>query len=150
MHYEIEFLPVAMAQLRALPKDIRRLIGGKIDRLQDDLETDVKNSRVSKTNTASGPEIIGCFLNWRVGQLWFMLWVTGRTFMSNTLAVSNKSRAAWSQLDKQLIQAKALLRQMRQTVEDVEDARTIEKAKSAHGNKPRIPWSQVKKEVGLD
>jgi len=79
-----------------------------------------------------------------------MLWVTGRIFMSNTLAVANKSRAAWNQLDKQLIQAKALLRQMRQTVEDVEDARTIEKAKSAHGNKARIPWSQVKKEVGLD
>ena len=31
-----------MAQLRALPKDIRRLIGGKIDRLQDDLSADVK------------------------------------------------------------------------------------------------------------
>jgi mRNA interferase RelE/StbE len=42
MRYEIEFLPVAMAQLRALPKDIRRLIGGKIDRLQDDLSADVK------------------------------------------------------------------------------------------------------------
>jgi hypothetical protein len=39
---------------------------------------------------------------------------------------------------------------MRQTVEDVEDARTIEQAKRAHGQKPRIPWSQVKKEAGLD
>jgi mRNA-degrading endonuclease RelE of RelBE toxin-antitoxin system len=28
--------------MRALPKDIRRLIGGKIDRLQDDLAADVK------------------------------------------------------------------------------------------------------------
>ena len=25
----------------------------------------------------------------------------------------------------------------------------IERAKTAHGNKPRIPWAQVKKEVGL-
>ena len=70
--------------------------------------------------------------------------------MSNTMAAPNKSRAAWTQLDKQLTQAKSLLRQMRQTVEDVEDARTIERAKSAHGKKPRIPWSQVKKEAGLD
>jgi len=31
---------------------------------------------------------------------------------------------------------------MRQTVEDVEDARAIEQAKRAHGKKPRIPWSQ--------
>jgi hypothetical protein len=70
--------------------------------------------------------------------------------MSNTIAAPNKSQVAWTQLDKQLNQAKALLRQMRQTVEDIEDARTIERAKSAHGKKPRIPWSQVKKEAGLD
>jgi uncharacterized protein YbcC (UPF0753/DUF2309 family) len=70
--------------------------------------------------------------------------------MSNTMTLPNKSRTAWNQLDKQLTQAKSLMRQMRQTVEDVEDARTIERAKSAHGKKPRIPWSQVKKEAGLD
>ena len=48
------------------------------------------------------------------------------------------------------LQAKSLLRLLRQTVEDVEDARTIERAKSAHDKKPRIPWSQVKKAAGLD
>ena len=42
-------------------------------------------------------------------------------------------------LDKQLIQAKSLLRRMRQTVEDVEDVRTVERAKAVHGNEPRIP-----------
>lgn len=42
MRYEIEFLPVALQQLRALPKDARRLIGGKIDLLQDDPAGDVK------------------------------------------------------------------------------------------------------------
>jgi len=46
-------------------------------------------------------------------------------------------------------QSKALLRQMRETIEDVEDARIIERAKKAHGNKPRIPWSQVKKNLDL-
>lgn len=70
--------------------------------------------------------------------------------MSDTIAAPKKSKASWTQLDKQLNQAKALLRQMRQTVEDIEDARTIERAKSAHGKKARIPWSQVKKEAGLD
>ena len=70
--------------------------------------------------------------------------------MSSTIAEPTKSKAAWAQLDKQLKQAKSLMRQMRQTVEDVEDARTIERAKSAHGQKPRIPWSQVKTEAGLD
>ena len=42
MRYQIEFLPVALAQLRTLPKDVRRLIGGKMDRLQNDLSADVK------------------------------------------------------------------------------------------------------------
>ena len=70
--------------------------------------------------------------------------------MSTTMAAPNKSQAAWSQLGKQLTEAKSLLRRMHQTVEDVEDARTIERAKRAHGDKPRIPWAQVKKEAGLD
>ncbi|HUZ06582.1 MAG TPA: type II toxin-antitoxin system RelE/ParE family toxin [Candidatus Paceibacterota bacterium] len=45
MRYQIEFLPVALAQLRALPRDARRLIGGKIDRMQDDLSGNVKKLR---------------------------------------------------------------------------------------------------------
>ena len=39
---------------------------------------------------------------------------------------------------------------MRETIEDIEDARIIEQAKRANGSKPRIPWSQVKKEFGFD
>ena len=70
--------------------------------------------------------------------------------MSNPIAAPNKSQAARTRLDKQLNQAKTLMRELRQTVEDVEDGLTIERAKSAHGKKPRIPWSQVKKEAGLD
>jgi hypothetical protein len=70
--------------------------------------------------------------------------------MNNTIAMPDKTRAAWTQLDKQLAEAKSIMRRMRQTVEDVEDARTIEQAKRAHGQKPRIPWSQVKKDAGLD
>ena len=38
----------------------------------------------------------------------------------------------------------------KETIEDIEDARIIERAKAAHGNKPRIPWSQVKKDLKLD
>ncbi|MEI6779942.1 MAG: hypothetical protein WCQ21_03390 [Verrucomicrobiota bacterium] len=53
-------------------------------------------------------------------------------------------------MDTQLTQAKSPLRQVRQTVADIEDARTIERAKSTQGKKPRIPWSQVKKEASLD
>jgi len=48
------------------------------------------------------------------------------------------------------MQAKALLRQISRTVEDIENARAIERAKRANAHKPRIPWAQVKKELQLD
>jgi mRNA interferase RelE/StbE len=42
MRYEIEFVPSALEQLRSLPKDVRRLIGSKLDRAQNDLTGDIK------------------------------------------------------------------------------------------------------------
>jgi hypothetical protein len=69
--------------------------------------------------------------------------------MSNAILTA-KTSGGWTQLNKQVAQAKSLLRQMRRTVEDIEDARTIERAKRANGNKARIPWAQVKKELQLD
>ena len=70
--------------------------------------------------------------------------------MSKSTLTSAKPPGNWTQLNKQLAQAKTLLRQMSQTVEDIEDARIIERAKRANGDKPRIPWAQVKKELQLD
>jgi hypothetical protein len=52
-------------------------------------------------------------------------------------------------LNKQLTQTKSHLRPIRQTVEDVEDAWATERAKSAHGKKPHIPWSQVRTAAGV-
>ena len=78
-----------------------------------------------------------------------MMSATEKTFMSNATLTEAKPPGNWTKLNKQLAQAKTLLRQMRETVEDIEDARTIERAKRANGNKPRIPWSQVKKELQL-
>ena len=42
MHYQIDFVPSALTQLRALPKNTRRLIGAKLDRAQHDLAGDIK------------------------------------------------------------------------------------------------------------
>lgn len=42
MRYQIEFVESALGQLRALPKDVRRLIGAKLDRAQNDFSGDVK------------------------------------------------------------------------------------------------------------
>ena len=70
--------------------------------------------------------------------------------MRNATLTAAKPPGNWTQLNKQLAQARALLRQMRETVEDIEDARTIERAKRANGNKLRIPWAEVKRELQLD
>ena len=80
--------------------------------------------------------------------LWCIVWAIEKTFMSNAVLTA-KTPKNWAQLNKQVTQAKALLSQMRRTVEDIEDARTIERAKRANGNKARIPWAQVKKELQL-
>jgi hypothetical protein len=77
------------------------------------------------------------------------MWVTGKMFMSDA-TLTAKPRGNWTQLNKQLAQAKVLLRELAETVQDIEDARTIERAKRANGNKPRIPWSQIKRELQLD
>ena len=53
-------------------------------------------------------------------------------------------------LPKDTLRLTSPLRQMRETIEDIEDARTIERVKKAHGHRPRVPWSRVKKELGLD
>lgn len=39
---------------------------------------------------------------------------------------------------------------MNRIAKDKKDARTIERAKRANAGKPRVPWSQVKKELQLD
>jgi len=70
--------------------------------------------------------------------------------MNSVAEARLKTGKNWTLLDKQVAQARSLLRQMQETIEDIEDARIIERAKAAHGNKPRIAWSQVKKDLKLD
>lgn len=70
--------------------------------------------------------------------------------MSNSILASAKPQGHSTLVNKQVAQAKRLLRQTTQTVEDIEDAWTIECAEHANGGKPRIPWAQVKKELRLD
>ncbi|MDQ5979789.1 MAG: hypothetical protein QG602_2764 [Verrucomicrobiota bacterium] len=43
----------------------------------------------------------------------------------------------------------AELAQLRARVEDLEDARALDKAIAENGKKPLIPWAQAKKQLGL-
>ncbi len=72
-----------------------------------------------------------------------------KTFVSKAVTRA-KAPAKWTQLNQQFTQARVLLRRMQRIIEDIEDARTIDRAKHDNGNKPRVPWAQVKKELQLD
>jgi len=52
-------------------------------------------------------------------------------------------------LDRQVAEAKAVLRQLRDTLEDLDDRRELARAKKRNADKPGTDWETVKKELGL-
>jgi hypothetical protein len=77
------------------------------------------------------------------------MWETGKIFMSNVTLTAG-AQGNWTQLNKQLAQAKTSMRQMSRTIEDIEDAKTIERSKRTNRGQARIPWAKVKKELQID
>lgn len=55
-----------------------------------------------------------------------------------------------AKLRRQLVQGKALLRELRETLEDLEDRIELARAKTKNAGKPGVSWEQAKKELGLD
>jgi len=74
-----------------------------------------------------------------------MMSVTEKTFLSNAALTEAKPPGNWTQLNRQLAQAKVLLREMRETVADIEDARTIERAKRATAASRAFPGRALRK-----
>ena len=65
-------------------------------------------------------------------------------------ASPSKSARGSTSLRHQVIAAKAVLRELRDTLEDLEDRMELARAKKRNKGKPGIPWEQAKKELGLD
>jgi hypothetical protein len=69
----------------------------------------------------------------------------------STAVLRNKSAATRAPgLDRQIAQGKVLLRQLRETLEDLDDRRDLARAKKRNAGKPGTNWSEVKKEFGFD
>ena len=68
--------------------------------------------------------------------------------MSNAVLTKSKATANWKQLNQQITQAKALMKRMRETLEDIEDARIIEQAKRAMATSHASPGHKSKKSSG--
>ena len=54
-----------------------------------------------------------------------------------------------NEIDRLIRRAKAVLRELKDTLEDLEDSRALDKAKKHNAGKPLIPWEIVAKELGI-
>jgi hypothetical protein len=70
--------------------------------------------------------------------------------MSTATVKRKTSSTKVPDLDQQVAQAKVILRQLRDTLEDLDDRRELAKAKKKNRNKPGTNWETAKKELGLD
>ena len=70
--------------------------------------------------------------------------------MSTATAKRKAGSTELPDLDRHVAQAKPVLRQLRDTLEDLDDRRDLARAKEKNGNKPGTNWETVKKELGLD
>ncbi len=55
-----------------------------------------------------------------------------------------------AKLRRQLVQGKTLLRELRETLEDLEDRMELARAKKKNAGKPGVSLDQAKKELGLN
>jgi hypothetical protein len=66
-------------------------------------------------------------------------------------AVKTKSRpAGLPDIDRQIRNAKVVLRELRDTLETLDDRRELARAKKRNAGKSGTDWESVKKEFGFD
>jgi hypothetical protein len=65
-------------------------------------------------------------------------------------ATTLKRQSELARLQRQVTEGKVVLRELRDTLEDLDDRLELARAKKRNGNKPGLPWAQAKKELGLD
>ena len=68
----------------------------------------------------------------------------------STATVSKTRSPKSTNLDRQIAEAKTVLRQLRDTLEDLDDRRDLARAKQKNGGKSGTDWKTVKKELGLE
>jgi len=69
--------------------------------------------------------------------------------VSTTIARNKRRSARRPRLDRQTARARAVLRELRDTLEDLDDRQELARAKKRNAGKPGTDWDTVKKESGL-
>ncbi len=70
--------------------------------------------------------------------------------MSIASAKHKTTAARLPDLDRQIAKAQTVLRQLRDLVEDLDDRRSLARAKQRKAGKPGANWAAVKKELGFE
>jgi hypothetical protein len=65
------------------------------------------------------------------------------------MTTASLSRKRSPSLSTQIRKAKALLRQLKETLEDLDDRAALAKAIKKNAGKPLHPWREVAKELGI-
>jgi hypothetical protein len=68
----------------------------------------------------------------------------------NATIKNNRRTTKRTTVDRQIRHAKVVLRELHDTLEDLEDRRELALAKKRNAGKPGIAWESVKKEFGFD
>jgi hypothetical protein len=69
----------------------------------------------------------------------------------NATAIKSKGRTpTCSELDRRIRAAKAVLRDLRDALEDLDDRRELARARKRNAGKAGTDWESVKKEFGFD
>jgi hypothetical protein len=66
------------------------------------------------------------------------------------LSLTKKRPANWAGVDRQIRNAKVVLSELRDTLEDLDDRRELARAKKRSSGKPGSDWASIKKEFGFD
>ena len=67
----------------------------------------------------------------------------------NSATLKSKATSATAEIDKQIRRGKAVLRELKATLEDLEDRRELAAAKKRNAGKPGTPLRHAAKELGL-
>lgn len=70
--------------------------------------------------------------------------------MNATIAKRKTRPATGQDVDRQIRDAKTVLRKLRDTLEDLDDRRELARAKKRNAGKPGTNWASIKKEFGFD
>ena len=148
MRYTVILTDEVKAKLHALPLALRREIGHKLFLLEEDLAGSVKKLKGSRNE-----------YRLRVGD-WRALFEPRRPDGDGRCCRQSKgylpmnpalpkSQPAAVDIDKQIRRGKAVLRELKTTLEDLEDRRELAAARKRNAGRPGTSLRQAAKELGL-